>query len=126
MKKQQGTIYECEYCGKKHHHGPSLSRHEKFCPSMPENQQLCISYCKHLQKSSYNGETSFNCACTGKSLYSYVAEKKGLVDILKRIDPEIERMPTECPMYVVDLGNDPTQPPITINDYLPNFKENQP
>lgn len=40
-------------------------------------------------------KTEFTCTKTGKKLYSVLAEKKGIVHLLK----DVERMPLECDLY---------------------------
>lgn len=107
MKIVEGAkVYQCEHCGKKSHHGSSLSRHERFCPKKPENQHQCFKYCKHLIKAKENlggaGVTVFKCAAqNNKMLYSFKLEKSMHYGygFFNPYFEGTERMPLSCPLF---------------------------
>lgn len=108
---KEKKVYYCEHCNKHMLTAGGMARHEKFCKNHPNNRHMCFKYCKHLQKGNghYNvyehvdgyGEvaheanrTEFTCAASGKCMYSYKLEKKGITDFEGRV-----RMPLECGLF---------------------------
>lgn len=81
-------------------------RHERFCSKNPENQHKCFEFCLHLIRERNviecdHVETTFICRKTGRDMYSYIAERRGLVGKM----PETTiRMPIFCPHYMDDTA----------------------
>ena len=105
MKTIERKVYYCEYCSYKSLSASVTSRHEKYCFQKPGNFHQCFKHCNHLKRerisNGYDSDgiprskTEFTCLKTGKKLYSVLAEKKGIVPLLKHV----ERMPLECDLY---------------------------
>jgi hypothetical protein len=105
MKTIERKVYYCEHCKYKSLSASHTSKHEKYCLSNPLNAHKCFQMCVHLERTKvacgYNSDgypiskTEFTCAETGKKLYSALAEKKGIVHLIK----DAERMPLECELY---------------------------
>ena len=97
------TVYQCDHCTTKRFTKAAALRHEQYCKKNPHNQHACFD-CKHLVRTTEEaavGEdgklitskrTVFHCGRFDKDLYSYVAERK---NILQHVG-DAERMPTTC------------------------------
>jgi len=107
MKIIERKVYYCEYCKYKSLSASVTSRHEKYCFNKPENHHKCFDFCIHLKKErvdngfDYNNEIpkskiEFTCLKTGKKMYSFIAEKKGIVFHLGK---DVERMPLSCHLF---------------------------
>lgn len=100
------TLYRCEYCNKHRLTKAAAIRHELFCRHNPANKHKCFG-CEHLvvtQEAAaiggagelqHAGRQSFTCAKLGKDMYTYVAERRKIVEKLG----EVERMPLDCASY---------------------------
>jgi hypothetical protein len=100
------TLYRCEYCTKHRLTRAAAQRHELFCRHNPSNKHKCFG-CEHLVVSQqaaavgaegqlqHAGRQSFTCAKFGKDMYTYVAERRNIVEKLG----EVERMPLTCKGY---------------------------
>lgn len=115
------TIYRCEHCSKYRLTKAAAARHELFCRHNPANRHRCFG-CQFLVVERVaagigrNGELvekghqHFTCAKTAQDMYSYVAERRKM---LEKLGPDVVRMPTECGMYEpehFDLSNHPENP----------------
>lgn len=102
--KKNVTLYICEHCRKAYQSDRYIERHEKYCKKNPANDHKCFQMCKHLKRSrdydehEYGGVeyTVFICEKTGEEMYSYIAEKKRLVE---KGYINGDRMPLECKHY---------------------------
>ena len=109
MESKTMLIHICEYCRKLYQREHACATHEKFCKKNPCNKHKCFEFCTHLQKveimemnfdhngdatGEYISEIEFSCTKTGKDLYSYIAERKGL-----RVINFADRMPLKCDDY---------------------------
>lgn len=119
--------WTCEHCKKKYYVKHAAEKHEKFCLKNPANDHKCFQHCTHLIKGSEQYTTvdighygaygevnraTFQCALTGKFMYSAIAERKNIVPIYNDYDAvgrTYERMPLECDLYKdqmeIDLEN---------------------
>ena len=63
MKTTTETIYTCDHCQRKMFRKGSMTTHEKRCKKNPQNQHMCLKWCKHLVKHQdcYNGDITFTC-----------------------------------------------------------------
>lgn len=107
MQEKQSTTYHCSYCRRyylqKHH----AAKHEKGCRDNPNNKHKCFEMCKHLNRETIsdnnyeNRRTIFTCQLTKQRMYSYLAEKKGLLKYFRESFEEDEaiRMPLVCEKY---------------------------
>lgn len=100
------TLYKCDFCNKKYQVKRFAEHHEKHCGRNPPNQHKCFQECKFLEKQKekydsgddyYNEpimreKTIFICKHSGNRMYSYIAERKGLVSHQE----DAIRMPLEC------------------------------
>lgn len=121
MKIIEKKVYYCDHCGKYHSLSAGVtSRHEKYCTSNPNNWHACFHYCKYLVKTDIpmviGGDldgpdiitpkrTEFTCSLLNKKLYSFRAEKKGLVK--NGYVNDAERMPLKCDSYEIEEGMNP-------------------
>lgn len=115
------TLYRCEYCTKHRLTKAAAQRHELFCRYNPANRHKCFS-CEHLVVVSqaaavgqegqlqHAGRQSFTCAKLGVDMYTYVAERRKIVDKLG----EVSRMPLTCldyePEQYYPTTNHPEEP----------------
>jgi hypothetical protein len=98
------TVYICEHCRKLYQIKRFIEPHEKFCKKNPANKHKCFELCKYLKRTKDYDEwehggieyTVFTCEKTGKEMYSFIAERKGLID---KGYISGERMPLECEGY---------------------------
>ena len=100
------TIYRCDHCSKHRLTKQAAARHELFCRHNPENKHKCFG-CEHLVHTEaaaaisptgqiqFAGRQSFTCAKKGVDMYTYVAERRNIVEKLGNV----ERMPIECDDY---------------------------
>jgi hypothetical protein len=102
------TVYKCEHCGKKLFRKHAMEKHEKFCYRNPANRHICFEGCEYLKREDIKDEcgggpvyrrVGFTCTKLKKPLYSYVAEKRGLLERFPDDFDDCERMPLECPHY---------------------------
>ena len=105
MKLVTQKVYQCEYCKRIMLSASSMSRHEKFCKSKPENRHKCFDECKHLERSRevipgkdpfsrYSYRTVFHCKVMNQSMYSYLIEKSTFFK--PSFVEGLVRMPTSC------------------------------
>lgn len=104
MKITETTVYECGFCGKKQYRKCDMSKHEKWCKKNPNNDHKCFQYCTHLVRDREifddtegyeKTRRTFTCSLLNKKMYSYIAERRGIVSNLSGC----ERMPLECDFY---------------------------
>lgn len=92
-----------------------MSRHEKYCKNAPQNRHKCFDWCIHLEKDSelvasneedelFTYRKTFTCKLLNKKLYSFHAEKKGLIE--KGYCKGMERMPLECDSHTYTSDSD--------------------
>lgn len=100
------TIYRCDFCSKHRLTKAAMQYHEQFCRHNPHNQHKCFS-CENLVVTNEavgvgpDGELRtagkrFTCARLGYELYSYVAERRALVE---KMPANVVRMPLNCASY---------------------------
>ena len=106
------TLYRCDFCTKHRLTKAAATRHELFCRHNPDNKHKCFS-CEHLVrtdaagaigpdgKMQYAGRQSFTCAKFGNDMYTYVAERRNIVEKLG----DVSRMPNECDGYETEAFN---------------------
>lgn len=114
------TIYRCEFCSKYRLTRAAAVRHELFCRHNPNNQHRCFG-CQFLSVENkivgidkegaplLSGHQHFTCAKTGQDMYTYIAERRRMLDKLGNV----ERMPLTCDLYepeVFDLTDHPENP----------------
>lgn len=116
------TLFRCDYCTKHRLTKAAAQRHEQFCRHNPNNKHKCFG-CEHLVVTSqaaavgpegqlhHAGRQSFTCAKLGLEMYTYVAERRDIVDRLGAV----ERMPLRCDHY------EPEQYYATIHPEEPAF-----
>lgn len=100
------TLYRCEYCTKHRLTKAAAIRHELFCRHNPANKHKCF-HCEHLVRTDaaaavgadgelrHEGRQAFTCARFGHDMYTYVAERRKIVEKLG----DVVRMPLECSGY---------------------------
>lgn len=101
------TIYRCDFCTTHRLSAKAAQHHERYCRSNPANKHACFG-CEFLVVDrqvvgvAEDGNPlveryqSFTCAKRQLSMYSYVAERRGLVE---KLGPEVVRMPLQCSDY---------------------------
>jgi hypothetical protein len=106
------TIYRCEHCSKYRLTKAAAIRHELFCRHNPNNQHRCFG-CQFLSVERemigvradgsplVTAYQSFTCAKTGQDMYSYVAERRKMLEKLGAV----ERMPLACDLYEPEAFN---------------------
>lgn len=104
------TLYECEFCKKKYQVSNACQKHELYCPRNPNNNHVCFLGCAYLvsEKKDIIGwdehvigkKRSFTCSKKNVALYSYVAERRNLVQTVKEEENlNVIRMPLNCEDY---------------------------
>lgn len=119
MKTKEITLYTCEFCRKNYLVKSAGEKHEKYCLKNPFNNHKCFQHCTHLIKGNEQYTTldthaydcdrdyevnrvTFQCALTGKFMYSVIAERLNIVPTFNDFDAvgrTYERMPLECELY---------------------------
>ena len=106
------VIYRCDHCSKHRLTKAAAARHELFCRHNPENKHQCFG-CEHLVHTEaaaavgpdgtvkYAGRQAFTCAKKGVDMYTYVAERRNIVEKLGNV----ERMPLACDLYEMESFN---------------------
>ena len=96
------TIYRCDHCNKLYLTAKPVARHEQYCKRNPANAHACFG-CENLAvgETIANGRRlqTFTCAAFERRLYSYVAERRGLLGLLPA---DAMRMPNECPAFAYE------------------------
>ncbi|MCP4365400.1 MAG: hypothetical protein GY800_08910 [Planctomycetes bacterium] len=104
--------YRCPYCRKLYVIKHAAEKHIKFCGKNPKNEHACFKYfCEHLVRTREieDGDswgrtqeyTEFTCKLTGKTMWSYIAERNGYID--RGVTCADERMPLECDILNEEL-----------------------
>ncbi len=103
MKTKTMEVYFCDYCNKLYQLRHACEKHEQYCKKSPANQHKCFEFCEHLERTlAYaGGSIEFVCEVTGKSMYSYIAEKVG-PRIMGCLGHDVVRMPLDCGSYSPD------------------------
>lgn len=96
------TIFRCDHCTTHRLSKGAAERHEQFCKANPNNKHRCFG-CQHLvvgprEASDDRSMKEFACAHFNQRLYSYVAEKRGIVGFAA--EQGAIRMPLQCPAFV--------------------------
>ena len=101
------VIYRCDHCSKHRLTKAAAARHELFCRHNPENKHQCFG-CEFLvvEKQSVGiradgsllrcAYQSFTCAKKQVDMYTYVAERRNMLD---KLGDNVERMPLTCDLY---------------------------
>lgn len=106
------TLYRCDYCMKHRLTKAAAVRHELFCRYNPNNRHKCFD-CEHLVRTDaaaaigadgelkHEGRQAFTCAKFGHDMYTYVAERRKIVEKLG----DVIRMPLECSGHEYETFN---------------------
>ncbi|MCP4354563.1 MAG: hypothetical protein GY793_02795 [Proteobacteria bacterium] len=105
---KQMTIYTCKYCRKYYKRKKAAEWHQYHCSSNPRNNHICFHDCEHLKYTKADHETeghgiysettvspaTFYCKKHNKYMYSYIAERKKIIESYG--EDLGERMPLRC------------------------------
>jgi hypothetical protein len=107
------TIYRCDHCTKHRLTKAAAERHERFCKRNPANKHKCFG-CQNLKVADGKAPDGrsckqFTCEAFERRLYSYVAERRGLMHE-GVLGPDCMRMPLECPAYALEVYEPSPEP----------------
>ena len=111
MKTKNLDVYFCDHCKKHLFRKSSMTKHETFCKSNPENYKKCLDGCKYLQSiehvvdfESFNNNDDgyvektvkvFKCIKYDKLMFPFSIERKKLNEKYVTYSDQ-EPMPKEC------------------------------